>query len=89
MERARLLISGVVQGVGYRASLAWEARARGLAGWVRNLDDGRVEAEVEGPRETIESLIEWCRQGPPSAHVTGVSVEWTAGRGEKGFRIVH
>ena len=89
MERAHLLISGRVQGVGYRASAVGEARERGLAGWVRNLPDGRVEAEVEGPREKIESLIEWCRQGPPSSHVTDVAVEWTAVRGEKGFRIVH
>ncbi len=89
MERAHLLVSGRVQGVGYRASLMEEARERGLAGWVRNLDDGRVEAEVEGARKTIESLVAWCRQGPPSAHVTDVSVEWSAGRGEKGFRIAH
>ncbi len=88
MERARLLISGRVQGVGYRASTSWAARNLGLKGWVRNLDDGRVEALVEGPRGTIEELIAWAHQGPPSARVSDVAVTWEAATGEfRGFDV--
>jgi acylphosphatase len=82
-ERAHLLISGRVQGVGYRASTHWAAkRIGGLAGWVRNLDDGRVEAVVEGPREKIDELIAWCRQGPPASRVSDVAVAWEPATGE-------
>ena len=82
-ERAHLFVSGRVQGVGYRASTHWAARRiGGLTGWVRNLDDGRVEAVVEGPREKIDDLIEWCRQGPPAARVSDVAVTWEPATGE-------
>jgi acylphosphatase len=88
-ERARLLISGRVQGVGYRASTDWAAKQiGGLTGWVRNLDDGRVEAVVEGLREKIEDLIAWARKGPPAARVSDVDVAWEAATGEfRDFRI--
>jgi len=83
MDRARLLVSGRVQGVGYRASTRWAAkRIGGLTGWVRNLDDGRVEAVVEGPREKIEELIAWARQGPAAARVSDVDVTWEPATGE-------
>ena len=82
MERARLLISGRVQGVGYRASASWAARNLGLKGWVRNLDDGRVEALVEGPRAKIEELVGWAHQGPPAARVSDVDVTWEPATGE-------
>jgi acylphosphatase len=83
MERARLLISGRVQGVGYRYSTVNAAkRVGGLTGWVRNLDDGRVEAVVEGPRDKIEELIRWARQGPPAARVSDVAVAWEPASGE-------
>jgi acylphosphatase len=82
-ERARLLISGRVQGVGYRASTRWAAKnIGGLTGWVRNLDDGRVEALVEGPREKIEDLIAWARKGPPASRVSDVDVTWEPASGE-------
>jgi acylphosphatase len=88
-DRAHLQISGRVQGVGYRASTHYAARRiGGLTGWVRNLDDGRVEAVVEGPREKIEALIAWCRQGPPAARVSDVDVAWAPATGEfKDFGI--
>lgn len=91
MERAHLLISGRVQGVGYRYSTLNAAkRVGGLTGWVRNLDDGRVEAVVEGPREKIEELIRWARQGPPAARVSDVAVAWEAASGEfRGFDVAH
>jgi acylphosphatase len=82
--RARVLVSGRVQGVGYRYSCRREALGRRLAGWVRNLEDGRVEALFEGPREAVEALIEWCRRGPEGARVTDVVVDWSPPAGETG-----
>lgn len=75
MRRIRAIVSGRVQGVSYRASTAHEARRLDLVGWVRNLPDGRVELEAEGPTEVIDRLIAWCHAGPPAAHVTDVAVE--------------
>ena len=68
----RLIISGRVQGVGFRWSLHAEARARGLDGWVRNRRDGTVEALISGVPEAIEALTAWAFQGPPSARVDRV-----------------
>ena len=82
--RARLLISGRVQGVGYRYATVNAAKRFGLTGWVRNLDDGRVEAVAEGPREKIEELIRWAHQGPPAARVSDVAVAWEPATGEFG-----
>lgn len=69
-----LVVSGRVQGVGYRASLAEAARDLGLAGWVRNLHDGRVHAQICGSAAACEALVTWARRGPPSARVTAVEV---------------
>ena len=74
--RIHVLIEGRVHGVYFRASTRDEARARGLAGWVRNLADGRVEALFEGERPVLENMLAWCRQGPPQAHVDHLEVEW-------------
>ena len=75
--RARLFVKGKVQGVGYRAFAARVASQRGLCGGVRNLEDGRVELEVEGPQDQILVLIEEIRKGPPASRVTAVEVEWS------------
>jgi acylphosphatase len=80
--RRRVLVSGRVQGVFYRASTAREARGLGVSGWVRNLDDGRVEAAIEGEAEAVERLIEWMRRGPPFARVDGVELEIQEPRGD-------
>lgn len=85
--RARLLVSGRVQGVFYRYLTAEEAKARSLTGWVRNVADGRVEVVFEGPREGVESMIAWCHQGPPMAEVERVDVAWEDVRNEATFRI--
>lgn len=85
--RVRVVVAGRVQGVWFRDSCATQARAEGLAGFVRNLPDGRVEAEFEGPEAPVERLIAWCREGPPRARVEDVQVERLRPRGEAGFRI--
>ncbi len=79
MERRRLVIHGRVQGVGFRASLAWEAQTLGIAGWVRNCRDGTVEAMVCGSDEAVAAMIAWARRGPPGARVDRVEVELGSG----------
>jgi acylphosphatase len=86
--RARISVSGRVQGVGYRAFTVRVATQRGLFGGVRNADDGRVELEAEGPKERILSLIEDLKVGPPASRVTAVKVEWVAATGRQtDFRV--
>lgn len=87
--RARLLISGRVQGVGYRISTLEAAQRLSLRGWVRNLPDGRVEAVLEGLADPVLTLIRWCKQGPPAADVHSVTVTYEAPVGEETFRIQH
>jgi acylphosphatase len=88
MVRVRLLISGRVQGVFYRATCRREAEARGLTGWVRNLPDGRVEALLQGPKETVEEMVAWCYRGPEEAQVSGIEVASEEPRDDlAGFRI--
>ena len=74
MRAVRLFVSGRVQGVGFRYFVAGEARALGLAGFVRNLRDGRVDAEVSGSAARIEALIAACRRGPPGSRVDRVEI---------------
>ena len=73
-RRVRILVSGRVQGVFFRAETAGRARELGLAGQARNLPDGRVEVVAEGPAPAVEALVAFCHQGPPAARVTGVEV---------------
>ena len=70
----RLIISGRVQGVYYRANTQEMALELGLSGWVRNCPDRKVEAVFEGASEKVEKAINWCRQGPPSAMVTSLEI---------------
>ena len=89
-ERARLhlVISGRVQGVGFRFSAYDEAKDLPLAGWVRNLPNGDVEIVAEGSRENLQMLAAWAHLGPPSAHVTQVREDWLDSTGEfTDFRI--
>jgi acylphosphatase len=74
--RAHVRILGHVQGVGFRYCSAEEARVRRLAGWVRNLESGTVEAVFEGPRPAVEDIVRWCQRGPAGAWVREVKVDW-------------
>lgn len=76
MKRVRLIISGDVQGVGYRAWMWQEAKTLGLMGWVMNRDDGAVEAVVEGEEENLKRLIDLCRKGPEMAWVEHINITW-------------
>jgi acylphosphatase len=72
--RVRGLVSGRVQGVGFRFFVVRQAQRLGLAGWVRNLPDGRVEFEAAGEPSVLAALVEAVRRGPPQADITGVEV---------------
>jgi acylphosphatase len=87
VKRAKITITGVVQGVYYRASARNKAVELNLAGWVRNLNNGAVLAEAEGPAVAVEQFITWCYQGPENAIVTGVEIEYLPPLGEQVFDI--
>lgn len=74
MQARRYLVEGRVQGVFYRAATREEALRLGLAGWVRNLADGRVEAWAVGPAATLAAFETWLRRGPPRARVTALGI---------------
>jgi acylphosphatase len=85
--RRRVIADGRVQGVWFRESCRKEAVARSVAGWVRNCDDGTVEAVFEGSPAAVEAMIAWCRLGPPHASVTSVVSTDEAAIGESAFRV--
>ena len=75
-KQVHLIISGVVQGVFFRASVSQVARLLKLTGFVRNLSNGNVEVVAAGEEELINRMIDWCRKGPPGARVEHVEVNW-------------
>ena len=79
--RAHVMVSGRVQGVGFRAFAARVAAQHGLLGEVRNLDDGQVELDVEGKKAVIEALLHELKAGPSAAHVTKIEMEWSVATG--------
>jgi len=85
--RVHLLISGSVQGVGFRAKTRQQAETLGVNGWVCNLPDGRVELVAEGEPALVDQLVDWCRSGPVRATVTDVKIEREAPAGESSFSI--
>lgn len=87
MRRVRVVVTGSVQGVGFRWSTRTVADKYGLAGWVRNRSDGAVEAELEGSPEAVDSMLAWLRKGPPSAGVSTVDVVEIPAKGEAGFVV--
>jgi acylphosphatase len=88
-RRVHVVVRGDVQGVGFRWYTREQAMAGSVAGWVRNLPGGEVEAVFEGDHDAVEDLVRWCRSGPRSASVSGVEVRDEEPRGEEGFRIAH
>jgi acylphosphatase len=74
--RARVRVSGHVQGVFFRAFTEEVARSYGLTGWVRNMSDGQVEALLEGEKQGVERAVSSLRSGPPAARVEDVEVRW-------------
>lgn len=87
MTARRLVVHGLVQGVGFRVSMAAEARRLGVAGWVRNRADDTVEALVEGPEDAVAALAAWARHGPRYAYVERVDEEAAEPEGATAFTI--
>jgi acylphosphatase len=85
--RRRLIVHGRVHGVGFRATVAGAAHARGVAGWARNRPDGTVEVVLEGDDEAVESVLRFCRDGPRAAAVTHVEVTSEEPEGLRTFEI--
>ena len=79
--KAHLIISGKVQGVYFRAETQRAALRLGVTGWVRNKNDGTVEADVEGDKKDVMALIDWCKGGSPLSRVDTVDVTWEDYRG--------
>ena len=86
--RARVVVSGLVQGVYFRQNTKDIASEHFVRGWVRNLRDGRVEALLEGDETSVRRVIEWCHKGPPKGRVESVDAEYQTYSGEfKDFTI--
>ena len=85
----RVRATGRVQGVFFRAWTREEAQALGVTGWVRNCSDGAVEAQLEGPDEAVEELIDLMREGPPGATVEEVTAEEADEEGSGRFEVRH
>lgn len=85
--RVHVFISGSVQGVFFRAHTRRKAFELGLAGWVKNLPNGRVEAVFEGAEERVEEMVVWCHQGPPASQVEKLEKVEEPEEGLKGFEI--
>jgi acylphosphatase len=79
---AHVFVSGRVQGVFFRVETRREAMKNEVVGWVRNTSDGMVEAVFEGQRKNVRKLVDFCRRGPPAAHVKKTVVVWSAYGGE-------
>jgi acylphosphatase len=80
--RAHLFISGYVQGVFFRSETSAKAEQHKVKGWIRNLDDGRVEAIFEGEQQDVNQIIEFCKHGSRRARVTNIEVSWEPYTGE-------
>lgn len=87
MKRVHVFVSGNVHGVFYRVEAARAARARGVAGWIRNTPDGRVEAVFEGEDSAVDAVVDWCHDGPMLAEVESVESTVEPTEGADGFEI--
>ena len=90
MRRVHLIISGDVQGVGFRAWVLRLAQSKPITGWVKNRKDRTVEIVAEGPRVELEDLVKACQHGPEVAWVEKVDIQWLEGTGEvANFQVVY
>ena len=89
MKRTRVVVSGRVQGVFFRATCARLARAAGVGGYVRNRSDGAVEATFEGANDAVDRMVDWCRNGPELARIDQVEAVAENPVGDVSFRVVH
>lgn len=80
--RAHVFLSGRVQGVFFRSATKHNADRNDVKGWVRNLQDGRVEAVFEGEKGSVQKLVEFCKHGPSGARVTNIDLTWEDYTGE-------
>lgn len=88
LKQLRMMVSGRVQGVGFRFTARDEAQGLGLKGWVRNRPAGEVEIVAEGREDVLRMLAAWAHLGPPAAHVSRVHEEWSEYTGQfADFRI--
>jgi acylphosphatase len=85
MASKHIVVRGQVQGVNYRSAAQDAAGDLGVAGWVRNRDDGTVEMVVEGDDDAVEEMIAWAREGSPQARVDDVEVTETEPQGLRSF----
>ncbi|WP_394554470.1 acylphosphatase [Agromyces sp. MMS24-JH15] len=89
MIRRRIIVRGRVQGVGYRYSARREAERLAIVGWIRNLRDGDVEAEIEGDEASVAAMLDWFAVGPIGSSVTSTEVTDLPAAGDRGFRITY
>ena len=88
--RAHVFVSGIVQGVFFRQKTKQKAQSLGVTGWVRNLDDGRVEAVFEGEEESVKTLLDFCRKGPRGALIRNVEIAFETFSGEfQDFDVIY
>lgn len=85
--RVHVFVSGDVQGVGFPEAIAAKAEEQGVVGWVKNTNDGRIEAVIEGPRDEVYRVVGLCRAGPNGARVAGVQVDREPPKNEKSFKL--
>ncbi len=85
MRAVRVVVSGRVQGVGFRAAAQRQASLLGVAGWVRNLSDGSVEMHAEGDNDKVNEFLAWCRIGPSTARVDDMTMEDAFSESPLGF----
>jgi acylphosphatase len=90
MKSLRVKVFGEVQNVGFRAMTRHRARKLGVSGWVKNNDDGTVEALFQGTQETVDDMVDWCRKGPPTSYVERIEIsEEPDAEKFKGFDIIY
>ncbi len=88
-KQVHVFISGTVQGVSFRAFTQREAHKYGVHGWVRNVEDGRVEAVFSGTEDAVDRLVIWCQRGPLSAQVSGIELQPMGLEAFFGFDVRH